>query len=114
MNLLQILKFVAALGTIATGGLALLRPDSVTGFTGLKPTGPRGVTEIRAILGGLFIALGLAPLLLGDIAYQMLGLAYLGIAVVRAVAMFVLDKSVNQSNNISLIVEIVFGIILVV
>jgi hypothetical protein len=43
----------------------------------------------------------------------MLGIAYLGVALVRAVSMFV-DKSVVQSNIISLAVEIVFGIILVV
>ena len=113
MNILQIFKIIAALGTIATGFISLLRPRSITGFTGLEPTGPRGITEIRAVLGGLFIALGVAPLVLGVAAYQMLGIAYLGIAVVRAVSMFILDNSVMQSNSISLIVEIVFGIILI-
>jgi hypothetical protein len=43
----------------------------------------------------------------------MLGIAYLGVALVRGVSMFV-DKSVVQSNVISLVVEIIFGIILVV
>jgi len=43
----------------------------------------------------------------------MLGVTYLGIAVVRAVSMF-MDKSVVQSNVISLAVEIIFGIILVI
>jgi hypothetical protein len=37
---------------------------------------------------------------------------YLAIALVRAVSMF-LDKSVVQSNIISLAVEVVFGVILV-
>ena len=42
----------------------------------------------------------------------MLGIAYLGVGVVRAVSMFV-DKSLVQSNFISLAVEIILGIILV-
>jgi len=114
MPILNLFKILAAIATIATGLISLLRPRSVTGFTGLQPTGPRGISEIRAVLGGLFIALGVAPLLLNvPAAYQMLGIAYLGIAVVRAVSMFVLDNSVIQSNSISLAIEIVFGVILV-
>jgi len=85
----------------------------VPGFTGLQPVGGRGITEIRSILGGLFIALGLYPILAaGGDGYAMLGWAYLGIAVVRLVSIFV-DKSANQSNWISLGVEIIFGGILV-
>lgn len=111
---LTVLKAIAAVATILTGLISLVRPRAVTGFTGLSPTGPRGVTEIRAVLGGLFVALGLVPLVLGaPVAYQMLGFAYLGIAVVRTVSMFV-DRSTERSNLISLAVEIVFGIVLVV
>jgi len=57
--------------------------------------------------------LGAAPLILNEPAtYRMLGIAYLAVAVVRAISMFV-DDSVMSSNVISLGVEIVFGIILV-
>lgn len=110
---IQILQIIAAIGTILTGLYSLLRPATLTGFTGLSPVGGRGITEIRAVLGGFFIALGVAPLVLNSpVAYLMLGIAYLGVAIVRAVSMFV-DKSVVQSNIISLAVEIIFGIILV-
>lgn len=110
---IQILQIIAAIGTILTGLYSLLRPATLTGFTGLSPVGGRGITEIRAVLGGFFIALGVAPLILNSpVAYLMLGIAYLGVAIVRAVSMFT-DKSVVQSNIISLAVEIVFGIILV-
>jgi hypothetical protein len=110
---LQILKIIVAVGTIATGIISLVRPNSVTGFTGLAPTGPRGVTEIRAVLGGFFIGLGIAVLVLNaKPAYQTLGIAYLVVGAVRAVSMWLLDGSVMQSNVISLIVELVFGIIL--
>ncbi|MGD1992936.1 MAG: DUF4345 family protein [Anaerolineae bacterium] len=111
--ILNILKIVAAVGTIATGVVSLVWPRRIKGFTGLDAPGPRGVTEIRAILGGFFVALGIAPLLLSaPETYQMLGLTYLVVAGVRAVSM-VIDKSIESSNIISLVVEIVFGVILV-
>lgn len=111
---IQILQIIAAVGTILTGLVSLVKPASVTGFTGLRPEGGRGLTEIRAILGGFFIALGAVPLVLNSpVAYLMLGIAYLGVALVRGIFMFV-DRSVVQSNVISLAVEIVFGILLVI
>ena len=110
MNILAILKIVAALATAATGLLAFVKPEAVYGFTGLTAPGARGVSEVRAVFGGLFIALGLAPILLGQ--YQILGLGYLAIAVTRTFSIIV-DKSYAQSNFISLAIEIVFGAILV-
>jgi hypothetical protein len=113
MNVLLILKIICAIGTIATGFISLIAPRSIKGFTGLEATGPRGITEIRAVMGALFIGLGLAPFILGAPAvYQALGIMYLAIGLVRTVSMF-LDKSVVQSNLISLAVEVVFGVILV-
>ncbi len=112
--IIQILQIVAAAATILTGLISLFKPESVTGFTGLRAEGGRGITEIRAVLGGLFIALGAYPLIVNSpIAYTMLGVTYLALGLVRAVSMF-LDKSVVNSNIISLAVEIVFGIILVI
>lgn len=114
MNFLNILRIFAALVTIATGLFSLIKPRAVQGFTGLSLPAPRGVTEIRAVLGGFFIALGAAPLIYQSRdMFFMLGLAYLVIALVRAVSI-VLDKSYMQSNYISLITEIVLGLILVV
>ena len=113
MSIGMVLKIVAALGTAATGLLALVKPSAAYGFTGLKAEGARGVSEMRAIFGGLFIALGIAPLFLGATAYQMLGIAYLAIAVVRAFSI-VFDKSYARSNIISLVIEIVFGTFLIV
>ncbi|HWQ04799.1 MAG TPA: DUF4345 family protein [Longilinea sp.] len=112
MSFLGILKIIVALATAATGLLALVKPTAVYGFTGLIAEGPRGISEIRAIFGGLFIALGIAPFIFGASAYQVLGIGYLAIALVRLVSIF-LDKSTASSNLISLGIEIVFGIILI-
>ena len=113
MDILLILKIVAALATIATGLLALVKPTAVYGFTGLTAGGVRGISEIRAIFGGLFIGIGAAPLFLGDIAYLVLGVTYLAIAAARLFSIL-FDKSTEQSNLLSLGIEIVLGIILVI
>jgi uncharacterized membrane protein len=113
MNLLMVLKIIAALLTAATGLLALIKPDATYGFIGLNANGVRGVSEIRSIFGGMFIALGIVPLFLGPVAYQMLGITYLAIAAARAFSI-VFDKSYAQSNLISLVIEIVLGAILVI
>jgi hypothetical protein len=113
MDILLILKILASLATAATGLLAFVKPDAVYGFTGLTAEGARGVSEVRAVFGGLFIALGIAPLFLGVPAYRMLGYGYLGIAATRIISI-IIDQSYAQSNIISLIIEIVFGAILAI
>jgi hypothetical protein len=115
MTLPDILKLLAALATMATGLISWVRPRSVFNFTGLSAPGGRGLTEIRAVLGGCFIGLGAAPLLLGNagLAYQTLGITYLAIALTRAYGM-VVDRSVVQSNVISIITEVVLGVVLLI
>jgi len=111
---LNVLRIVGAVGTIATGIISLVRPLSVTGFTGLKPDGARGLSEIRAVLGGLFIASGAAVLWLNDAAaYKTLGFAYLGTGTARLISI-VIDESRDKSNIISLAWELLFGLVMVV
>ena len=67
------------------------------------------------MLGGFFIALGLALLIWlaqAEPMYLMLGFTYLVVAVVRTVAMFV-DASIVQSNIESIVFEVVFRVVLV-
>lgn len=54
----QILKIVAGVATILTGLVSVFWPLKVPGFTGLEPRGGKGISEIRTILGALFIGLG--------------------------------------------------------
>lgn len=113
--ILYILKVVSCVGTVVTGLLAAVRPSVVPGFTGLETTGPRGVTEIRSIFGGLFIGIGAFPLIVGvPAAFQMLGVMYLSVALARLVSMVVDGSLTEASNIISLAVEVVFGVILVI
>jgi hypothetical protein len=109
---LDVLKIIACLATAATGLLAMFIPKVVPGFTGLSPVGGRGISEIRAIFGGLFVALGIVPLLYKGDTYVMLGWGYLAIAVVRVFSIF-FDKAPEKSNWISFVIEVFLGIILI-
>lgn len=112
--ILQLLQYLAAAATILTGAVSLFWPLKVRGFTGLEVSGGRGITEIRAVLGAFFIGLGASALYFNAAeTYAMLGITYLLVAVVRTISM-VVDRSAVASNIISAIVEVVFGIILVV
>jgi hypothetical protein len=110
----QILKIVSGIATILTGVVSLFWPTKVLNFTGLAVIGGRGITEIRSVLGALFIGLGAAVLVLNHPkAYQTLGIMYLAMAVARGISMFI-DDSIDSSNVISFFVEILLGIILVI
>ena len=111
--ILEILKYAAVILTIITGLVSLLWPKRVLGFTGLDVVGGRGITEVRTILGSVFVGLGAAALYFNiPETYQMLGITYLVMAVVRAISI-VVDKSKVSSNIISMISELILGIILV-
>jgi hypothetical protein len=111
--ILQILQYLAITGTLLTGLYSIFWPMKVRGFTGLEVNGGRGITEIRSVLGAMFVGLAGAALVLNSPqAFAMLGIAYLAIAVVRGISMFV-DDSLVSSNYISLGVELVFGFILI-
>jgi hypothetical protein len=110
--IIQILKYIAAIATILTGLVSLFWPTRVLGFTGLDVVGGRGITEVRTILGALFVGLGAAALFFNmPETYKMLGITYLVMAVVRAISI-VVDDSMVSSNVISVIAEVLFGIIL--
>ena len=111
--LLQILKVIAGMATIVTGIISLFWPLKVPGFTGLDPNGGRGITEIRTILGALFVGLGAAVLFYNNSeGYTILGITYLAMALVRGVSILV-DDSAISSNIVSFVVELVFGLILI-
>lgn len=113
MTILTIFQWAFAAGTVITGFISLLWPLSIRGFTGLVAEGGRGKTEIRAVMGGVFLALGLAPLLFDtSTAFKILGFTYLVIGLVRVVSIYV-DRSFMRSNILSLAVEFVFGVVLI-
>ena len=75
MVVLLILKIIAAIATAVLGMVSFIRPRAIFSFTGLTAPEARGISEIRSIFGGLFIALGVLAIFLGEPGFQMLGIS---------------------------------------
>ena len=112
MDILTILKYAAVVVTILTGVYSLLQPKKIKEFTGLEASSPRAITEIRAVMGGTFIGLGIAALIFPTPeVYKTLAITYAAIAAIRGISM-VTDKSMVKSNVISLVTEVILIVIL--
>ncbi len=112
MDILAVLKYAAVIVTILTGVYSLLQPKKIKDFTGLEASSPPATTEIRAVMGGTFIGLGIAALIFpSPEVFKTLAITYAAIAVIRGISM-VTDKSIVRSNVISLVTEVVLIIIL--
>jgi len=108
------IKVIVAVATMAFGAMSIVSPAAAERFTGLAATGPRGVSEIRAVLGGLFVGLAIAVLIYRtSTAFGTLGIGYLAIGFVRAASIFA-DRAPTTTNWLSLAFEVVFGILLLV
>lgn len=82
-----------ALLTIAFGLFGFLAPRYTASALQLRTDGgTMGLSEMRASVGGLFVAMGLFALLsAAPMAYAMIGIAYAGAATGRLLSIFV-DK----------------------
>jgi hypothetical protein len=89
----EFLNIAAVLLTIAFGAFGFLAPKFTAAVLDLQPSGSNmGLSEMRASVGGLFVASALACLVIGaPLAYAMLGFAYAGAAAGRGLSL-ILDK----------------------
>jgi len=87
--MIDTLNFVAALLTIGFGLFGFLAPRYTASVLDLAPTdSTMGLSEMRASVGGLFVIAGLAALWLNQpLAYAMLGFAFAGAALGRALSL---------------------------
>jgi hypothetical protein len=112
MTMTDLLAPAGALASALLGALGLCAPLRAARMVGLSPLGARGVSELRATYGGLFLGLGLAALLWQQpAAYGVAGIAWLGAAVAR-LASIVLDRSVSALNIGGVALEAVIGALL--
>ncbi len=114
MTFLFWIKMIVSVGTVGFGLMSIVSPSAAERFTGLTAAGPRGISEIRAVLGGLFVGLGVAALIFRNTpAFGTVGIGYLAIGIVRAASIY-FDRAPTPTNWLSLGFEIVFGVLLVV
>jgi hypothetical protein len=84
LELGHVLHLLGALVTVGMGGLGLLRPLLAARLIGLEPSSRLGHSELRATYGGLFLALGgFAAATRDEVAFTLVGAAWLGAAVAR-------------------------------
>lgn len=109
------ISFLNQLGaaiTAAMGALGLAAPRLAATITGLEAATAPGRSEFRATFGGLFLALGLTPILTGAPAlYALAGLAWIGAAIGRAISIAV-DRAATPMNFGAALFEAAIGALL--
>jgi hypothetical protein len=97
LELAYLLHLLGSLVTLGMGGLGLLRPRLAARLIGLESAGRLGRSELRATYGGLFFALGAFALAAQDqVAFALLGAAWLGAAAARILDAF-LEPGVERA-----------------
>lgn len=112
--MVDIINIIAALLTIAFGAFGFLAPRYTAGALDLR-TGETtmGLSEIRASVGCLFVALGIACLWIATpSAYFMMGIAYVGATIGRATSI-ALDKPPFQKAFLYFVIEAALALWLV-
>jgi hypothetical protein len=91
--MIDIINIIAALLTIGFGLLGFVAPRYTASALDLEPTtSTMGLSEMRASVGGLFVAMGLAAIWIGEpLGYAMIGFAFVGAATGRVVSL-IFDK----------------------
>jgi hypothetical protein len=103
--------FTSALALGASGVGIALDPKRAGEVMRIPPMSARGVTEMRAGVGGTFAALGAWALLRGTTdAYTAVGVTWLGAAVVRTASMKLDDPEKDTTFWLFLAGETVLGV----
>lgn len=91
--MIDIINIIAALLTIGFGLFGFVAPRYTASALDLEPTtSTMGLSEMRASVGGLFVAMGLAAIWIGEpLGYAMIGFAFVGAATGRVVSL-IFDK----------------------
>ena len=114
IEILEMIPLFGAFCTLALGVSGLIAPLKVASYVGIIPEGMRGLSEVRATYGGIFIGLGVACFLLQQPeVYVAVGLAWLLAAVSRTISIF-LDRAFSGKNVAGIIIETSIGLLLVV
>jgi hypothetical protein len=108
-------EMAALLGStlsIIGGGIGLFRPDKIAAILGFDRPGLLCLVELRGLFGGMLTTLGVSCLVMRHPqAYLMAGLAYLGLAAAKVIALAV-DKPAPGKVVPGLLVDASVGLLL--
>jgi Domain of unknown function (DUF4345) len=113
MTFIQIINSIGAIATIGMGCLGFFAPHTASKMTGLTAINKTAFAEFRATFGGMFIAMGLIPLLTSEpLAYFMAGTIWISAAFGRFVSV-ILDRGYQEKKNLGGIAfEASFGLLM--
>ena len=98
-----------ALITLALGLFGLFWPLSAARLVGLEPVDERGISEIRATYGGIFLAIGIfATIAQTSDVFRVVGVGWLGAAAARSFS-YVRDNSRSPKNLATIVIETAVG-----
>lgn len=91
MDILEILKILAALLSAGFGAFAVYQPETLARASQYSVDNARGRTELRVLGGGFFLGMGIGAILMGSVipaemvneAYQVVGFSWLSAGLVR-------------------------------
>lgn len=108
------INIAGAVLTTGFGVLGLLAPARAARFVGLKAISKPGKSEFRATYGGLFIALGLGPLMIREPAlFALAGFCWLGAAAGRGLSI-ALDRAMSVRNLGAVALEAFISLLLLI
>ena len=100
MNWELVPALTAAVAMTLAGLGAIARPSTLE-MVGVTATSPVGRSEVRAVFGGMFVALGLACLLTREPnVFAVVGAAWLADVAVRIVAVFIDRVPLKESLSL--------------
>jgi Domain of unknown function (DUF4345) len=110
----SLLNLTGAILTAGLGIMGLLNPLLTAYTIGIKPSEPRGISELRATYGGLFIGLGMSALYFQEPAiYITLGCGWIGAAIARIYSILI-DRQISKLNIGGVFVEAGLGMLLLI
>ena len=110
---LSLFNQIGAAITVAMGALGLVFPNAAARLVGLEAVTAPGRSEFRATYGGFFVAMGLAPLLIGaPILYGLAGLCWGAASLGRSFSI-VLDRAATPKNFVAVLFEAAISALLI-
>jgi hypothetical protein len=110
-----ILRLIGTLAMLGAGLFSLLAPRTGARLMSIEvPTG-RAVTELRVLGGGFFVGIGVWALLANTVvAYQLLGVGWLGGAISRLVGLIADKPKIDRTFVVYWVLEISMSLFLLV
>jgi hypothetical protein len=101
MSVESILNHLGAIITAILGLMGLLFPQVAARFTGLEAKNRTAFAEFRATFGGLFVLMGVLPIVVGSAsAFNFVGCLWMGAALGRLVSVCV-DQGYKEARNMA-------------